>query len=401
MAKRANLINYAHLNDRDGDLTRSWYVEWSYRVPDTPDKTYRFRSYYQLGKGTAQERKAAAAKIITLVNNYLKSGEYLKDPNYNPVKPQEDFRPEAQAYLERADAINIRKAAARFMKAKKQTLRKKSYMDYRGKLSGFVQYVERELKSKPITQIKRAEIVPFFEYLGTERKLTQKSIEKYMQVVRMFFAYMEDIGLREYDTNPVVRIPKFGKVIECQISPFTMNDRERLKAAIAPREPYLWLACEIQYYCAIRPGTELRLAKVGMIDRRMKTITVPGSLAKNKKTESVGIPDVLMAEMERLGIFNYPDDYYIFGRWGIPAPTPTGKNTLRNRFNQYRTQLHISKDKKFYSWKHTGAVAAAENGMPLLEMKDGLRHSEVTTTMEYIKKRSPALGTQAKYLTEL
>ena len=39
--------------------------------------------------------------------------------------------------------------------------------------------------------------------------------------------------------------------------------------------------------------------------------------------------------------------------------------------------------------------------MPILEMKDYLRHKDIETTMEYIKKRVPTVGKQAKYIDEI
>lgn len=401
MPKKANLINYPHLNDRGGDLSQIWYVEWSFRLPNER-KSYRFRSYDGMGAGTAESRREAAQKVISQVNEYLKSGAYLSHgSNYNPVRQGDDYRPEAKEYKQRQRELQAWVQGDRFLKYTKTRLRKKSYTDYKGKLNRFVQYVETVMGNKPVVDITRPDVIQFFENLANSRSLSQKTIEKYMQVVRMFFEFLEDVGIRDFDTNPVKKVPKFGKVIDCSPGTFTMDDRERLKNAIQPKEPYLWLACEFQYYCAVRPGTELRLARIGMIDRERRTITIPATLAKNKSTQSVGIPKVLMDECERLGIFNYPENYYIFGRYGIPAPIPTGKNTLRNRFNMYRQQLKISKDKKFYSWKHTGAVSAAENGMPLLEMKDYLRHSDVNTTMEYLKKRVPVVGSQEKYIDKL
>lgn len=197
------------------------------------------------------------------------------------------------------------------------------------------------------------------------------------------------------------KLPKYGKVIDCKPQPFTMDDRSRLKAAMMDKDPYLWLACEIQYYCAIRPGTELRLCKVGYIDREKLTITIPAELAKAKRTDTVGIPPALMEYMEKLGIFNYPADFYIFGSNRYPGSRPLGKNTMRNKFNLYREQLGISKDCKFYSWKHTGAISAANNNMPVMEMKDYLRHKDINTTMQYLSNRVPTVGKQTEYIDEL
>ena len=140
---------------------------------------------------------------------------------------------------------------------------------------------------------------------------------------------------------------------------------------------------------------------MGYIDEEKATITIPAELAKAKRTDTVGIPPKLMEEMRNLGIFSFPKDFYLFGKYGVPSPFPVGHNTQRNRFNHYREALGIPTNRKFYSWKHTGAISAANNGMPILEMKDYLRHKDIETTMEYIKKRVPTVGKQSKYIDEI
>ncbi|MCL2597085.1 MAG: hypothetical protein FWD66_05385 [Paludibacter sp.] len=54
MPRKSSIIIYPFLNDRKGDLSKQWYVEYQYRVPDS-DKPFRFRIYEGLS-GTAKER---------------------------------------------------------------------------------------------------------------------------------------------------------------------------------------------------------------------------------------------------------------------------------------------------------------------------------------------------------
>ena len=402
MGRKALLMTFPHLNDCKGDLSKNWYVEYSFRLPNHPEQKYVRRVYDGLCGGTSQERRQRADVMIAVLTDYLKSGEYLNHPaDYTPIRATDDYRPEVQLFNAKVEERLAAAVIARFLKTITPTLRPKTVMDYTGKLQAFQAYCETTLNNRQITDLTKRDILPFFESLATEKDLCRRSIEKYMQIVRALFNYMEDVELREPDTNPLKRLPKFGKVIDCKPQPFTADDRARLKAAVSSRDPYLWLACEIQYYCAIRPGTELRLCKVGYINKEKQTITIPAEIAKAKRTDTVGIPPVVMEYMEKLGIFNYPDDYYIFGKFGIPSPVPLGKNTLRNRFNLYREQLGISEKCKFYSWKHTGAISAANNNMPIMEMKDYLRHKDINTTMQYLKSRVPTVGKQAAYIDRL
>lgn len=397
-----NLISFPRFNRQNGDVNKKWYVEFAFRVPgdDTP---YRYRVYAGLCSGSVQERDAVGQRLVDYYTEYLKSGEYLNTkPNLNPLKENETYRPENKKWMEKNRELMMDRLMPRFLKSIGTTLRKKTHQDYSSKMSIFLLWLDKNgLIKTPVTLVGRATIMPFFEMLATERKLCRRTIEKYMQILRAFFNWCEDMGLREYDTNPIRRIPKMGKVIDCSPDVFSKTDRERLRDAIKPKEPWLWLACEMLYYCAIRPGTEMRLLKVSDIDLERRTIRVDAELAKNKRTELVAFPGELLQHMLELNLDKYAGNMYVFGRYGAPSLTPMGKNTMRNRFNQYRELLKISSDKKFYSWKHSGAISAIENGATIYEVKDQLRHVSVMTTEEYLRKRVPKSGIAADKMDKI
>lgn len=397
-----NLISFPRFNRQNGDVNKKWYVEFAFRVPgdDTP---YRYRVYAGLCSGTVDERDAVGQQLVDYYTEYLKSGEYLNTkPNLNPLKENETYRPENKKWMEKNRELMMDRLMPRFLKSIGTTLRKKTHQDYSSKMSIFLLWLDKNgLIKTPVTLVGRATIMPFFEMLAIERKLCRRTIEKYMQILRAFFNWCEDMGLREYDTNPIRRIPKMGKVIDCSPDVFSKTDRERLRDAIKPKEPWLWLACEMLYYCAIRPGTEMRLLKVSDIDLERRTIRVDAELAKNKRTELVTFPGELLQHMLELNLDKYAGNMYVFGRYGAPSLTPMGKNTMRNRFNQYRELLKISSDKKFYSWKHSGAISAIENGATIYEVKDQLRHVSIMTTEEYLRKRVPKSGIAADKMDKI
>lgn len=395
------LISYPRYNRNKGDLTKRWYVEFAFRLPTT-DKQHRYRVYTGLCSGTAEERDRIAAQLVDYYTKYLKSGEYLnQEPNLNPLKESEDHRPEQKRYTAAKKSVMINTLINRYLTFINDNLRPKTCQDYRSKLLVFADWANIHLPNVPVPAMQRSMLIPFFEMLSTKRKLCRCTNENYMQIVRAFFNYCEDIGVRAENTNPIRKIPKFGRVIDCSPGVFDADERIRLRNTIKDREPFLWLACEMLYYCAVRPGTEMRLLKVGDIDFENRNIRIRAELAKNKTTELVGMPIVLVQYMLDLNLDILDKNLYIFGRCGSPSSIPTGKNTLRNRFNHYRDLLQISKDKKFYSWKHTGAISAAQNGASVFEIKDQLRHKSVQTTEEYLKKRQPKIGAAAQKMDEL
>ena len=298
------------------------------------------------------------------------------------------YRNEAKMYGEaREQIVTTRTNLSEFLTVMKEKINHKSYENYVSKLRIFNAWLKsKRLDELSIKNITRQHILDFSVYLSSEQKLSRLTIKKYIQIVHTFFNF-------EFDrdaiiVNPAERIPAMGKIVDCAAVPFKKNDRERLKAAIAQVDPQLWLACQVQYYCAIRPGTELRLMRLKWIDFENATFRIPNEEAKNNKTEIVSIPPFLIAEMKTLQLHLFTDKtLYVFGRFGRPGVEPLGKNTMRDRFNRFREALGISEEYKFYSWKHTGAIALLQNGAKPYDIKNHLRHASFATTEVYLKKQ--------------
>lgn len=402
MPRTKSLITYPRLNDCRGNLNKKWYVEWSYRLPDNIERRHLERTYDGLCAGTADERYARAYAIIKEKTEWLKSGAYLcQDDRTEPVKQlQNDCRPEAALFEEERLRLTARYNVDKYIASLQATWAPKTKETYKARLGIFCDWVELELNDMPVTQISRSDLLPFFYYIVNNKGVSRLTCQKYEYQLKGFFAWLIDTGTMG-TANPVYKIPRLGKVVDFAPAPIQADDRERLKAAIEKTDPWLWLACEIQYYCAIRPGTELRLLKVCDIDKKRSSITVRCENAKESRTETVPVPAALMDRMVKMGVFNYDRDYYVFGRYNYPGSEPHGKNTLRNKFNKYRDALGISRDHTFYSWKHSGATESIDNGMNIFELQDHLRHKSLESTIHYVQKHGKKRGDIEKYVSRL
>ncbi len=399
MPRNQIIVKFPKLNDKGGDVSKKWYVEYFYRIPNetTPRKR---RISEGLCSGTAEQRYRNASIIIERVTRMLKSPDLFK------IKPDEmtkvladdtTLRPEADRYAAYQNATSAKNLTAEFIEYLNGSIAQKTYETYKSKLRIFCEWCERE--NVNIIQAERETLLPFFRSLATERNLTKRSIFKYKQILHSFYNYLLD---KNYIfENPVRDIPNYGTIVDMAPAPMEKSDTERLKAAIQKHDPQLWLACMIQYYCAIRPGTELRLLLVGDINMQTETITIRQQNAKNRHKETVPMPAPVKAMIEQLGYMNYSPDFYLFGPYGIPAAQPMGKNTLRNRFNKFRDDLGLSKQIKFYSWKHTGAINMVENGVSVWDLQHHMRHSSITTTEEYIRQRANRSNRAKDFLDEI
>jgi len=388
MSKKQAIIIFPHLNDCGGDLAKDWYVEYKYLIPGETEMR-KERIYKGIYSGTEESRRKEASRVIKDKTKWLKSGAYLEGNVRKVYADQLLYRNEAKMFGYAQDrVVTTRTNLSEFLLVVKEKVNKKSYENYVSKLRTFNAWLKlNKLDRLDIKNITRQHIISFTLYLSSDTGLglSRLTIKKYIQNVNMYFNFELDRGTIPF--NPVVRIPTVGKIVDCASVPLQMDDRIKLKAAVSTVDPQLWLASQIQYYCAIRPGTELRLLRISYIDFDNSQFRIPSLDAKNDTSEIVKIPDLLLKEMklQRLDLFT-DKSLYIFGKFGRPGIVPLGKNTLTNRFNRFREALGISEDKKFYSWKHTGAIQLLKNGAKPYDLQGHLRHKSFTTTEVYLKK---------------
>jgi len=386
MSKKQAIIIFPHLNDCGGDLTKDWYVEFKYLIPGETEMR-KERIYKGIYSGDESSRRKEAARVIKEKTKWLKSGAYLEGNIRKVYADELLYRNEAKMFgMAHDQVVTTRTNLSEFLIQIKEKVNHKSYENYVSKLRTFNSWLKlNKLDRLHIKNINRQHIISFSIYLSSDLGLSRLTIKKYIQITAMYFNFELDRGT--IASNPVIRIPTVGKIVDCASVPLQMDDRIKLKTAVSTADPQLWLASQIQYYCAIRPGTELRLLKISYIDFDNSQFRIPNVDAKNNMTEIVKIPDLLLNEMKRQNLDSFQDkSLYIFGKFGRPGLVPLGKNTLRNRFNRFREELGISEDKKFYSWKHTGAIQLLQNGAKPYDVQGHLRHKSFTTTEVYLKK---------------
>lgn len=402
MPRRKRIIVLPRLNDRKGDLSKQWFVEYQVRNHKT-DVMHRFRIYEgfdtimcKTKRETIEKRQAHAQKIIDEFTYKLKNGwtPFIEEDII--YEDEIDYHNLAQIYgRKKKGNTTIRSIMSEFLTYRKREVKPKTFESYQSKIRLFCLWLEKnEYGDLDAASIDNKIILQFFNWLIDDRHLSKLTIEKYEQNLNRLFEYL--IINRKVSTNPVLNIPKLPQTCDNAAKPIMKHDIEKFKNIIKGRDPQLWLALQFEFYCFIRPGSELRLMKISWIDFFAGTITVPANIAKNGKQETVVIPaQFLTIITQQYQLNNYNRDLYVFGRNKMPGTEPLGKNTLRNRFNAFRDELGLSKEYKFYSWKHTGAVLASNAGVPIKDLQMQMRHHSLDITDKYLRKMK---GTDSEHL---
>ncbi len=379
-----------HLVDAGGDITKEWFVEYSMRDPYT-GKMKRFREYRRLKSlKTADERYSYAQTVIEEIKRKILDG-------WSPfARPKEHYHDNllldtvAKRWgAEREGVVNTRMYLSEFLGVKKGSVSPRSYQTYQSKLRIFCEWVEmRGLQDVYVGSITTEHVLEFLQELAEEKQLSCLSVEKYSQILHSFFDYLIKTKkvVRE---NPVTGLPRLGRVVDCAAKPIPDRERSLLLAAMRKYDRQLWIVCQLEYYCAIRPG-EMRNLKVGDLDFENGLIRVPCTVSKNRLTETVTMPRQLARLFKDEGYCEAAADLYLFSSTGMPGVKRLGKNSFRNRFNALRNRLGLSADFKLYSFKHTGGVMLVNAGVSTWDLQRHFRHKSVETTERYIRKNFAA-----------
>jgi integrase len=388
MARRRKDIIWPRLNDCGGDLTKTWHVEYSLRNPVTQEMK-RFKIYEGLKQlSTAKDRYEFAEKIIRQFTEDIKSGtigfsESIEYDDLLSIGGCAYFTGKKKTF-----AGSIKIYVSEFLEYKSTEIGEKAMQTYRSKFRIFMGFLEmKRISDQQATSITNVLIIEFLKKVASERKLARKTIEKYQQILYTFFSFLIDIKKVKM-AHPVMNIPRIGVLKDEAPAAIPKEIRIRLLNYIITEDPQLYMSICFIYYTAIRPGTELRLMKLSQINYDSQTITIKNFLAKNGRTEVIDIPDQLHYLItQEWKLQEYDQSLYVFGKEGMPGEQPLGKNTMRIRFNVFRNRLKLPKEIKYYSWKHSGAQELADSGASIYELQRHLRHRNMDTTEQYLKKR--------------
>lgn len=366
---------------------KGWYLYFLVRNPATGKMVAR-----KIEKGfkkciSIEEKREWGRKLVAEYSKKLNKGWTPWSNDESIYEDQVQYKNVSQSFgYKRKARGTVRKHASEFLSYKKPGLKSKTFATYQSKLRKFTQWIEMNgFGEYDISAIDNKIILRFFDYLISERELDKVTIKGYKIKISAFFDFL--IKSKRLLQNPVYDIPELRKKCDNAPKPILQDDLGRLLKPIKNDDPQLYLACMFQFFCAIRPGNELRLLKIKHIDFWSKKITINILDSKIERTDVIDIPLQLYELMTKVyHLQNYNKEYYIFSKNGMPGEKPLGMNTMRNRFNKFRDSLGLSKDYKYYSLKHTGAGMLLDSGVSLKDLMDHLRHHDIESTYHYIRK---------------
>jgi integrase len=293
------------------DLTKRWYVIYYLRIGDTKFLKKTYGGINRLK--TIPERMRAAELLVERLST--------------------------NAYHHNTHTL-IGHDMYAMLKEHAKDARDKTIVTYRTKVHRFVVYLNG-LKITQWDQLQRLHLINWLASLN----LGATTYNTHVMTITLFLKKAIKKGLWKgvLDEVPLRRENKQSKKL------FKSNDIATL-TPLLKQIPVQWLATQLLYYCFIRPG-EMRLLHVNDINLDNESITVPGTISKNKKTQTVVIPKCFVPQLSNW-IAGVPPTFFILNK----DTKPVSRDFISKQHRIILNNAGYGSAYSFYSWKHTGLL---------------------------------------------
>ncbi len=356
----------AELKDRNGDLSKRWYIIFS--VFDVSTNTLKKKYDYEVNKfPDVSSRRNFARKFIKEINEMLEEGYVIgaKDPD----KEKEYKVP------------TLENALSGLLEIKRGEYSLATFNSYSSKISIFLKWVrETYHHTLLLTEITRKDVILFLDDKAREGK-TPTTLNNYREALCAVF---NDIAEREEcinkADNPFSGIKKRKEMQSHKNIAYRGEEKNLLLNAIKNEDEELYKFVQFIYYTFMRPNEirQLQVYNVLLDDNR---IFIEAHKSKNKKDAYVTIPPPFKHTLINL-IGKKPSRAYLFP--GKQAQM-VSKNTMSRRHRDVLSQFDFTGDHTLYSWKHTGVVDGYRAGVDIKSLQLQLRHHSLEETDTYLK----------------
>lgn len=323
------------------DLSKRWYVYYSYLNPNTGEMVQQPPVYYKVNRHfkTKHERLRELKELRNDMEELLRKG-------FSPYEEESQAR-----------RYTCESALDFALSLKKNTLKSTSYRDYENRLSHFKTYLNKKglLKSN-IEEVNRKVVNAFLNEILNKSSARNRNNTRV--VLSALFGILEDNDIIQRN---FIRNIKNLKTSPTRNKTYSLERVDEIYEYLEENDTLLLLFIKFVSYNFLRPIEVCRL-QVKDIDVNSKLIHVR---AKNKAVKTKIIPDILMDDIKKMELTN--PDHFIFtpngvGEWETKEENrreyftkrfKSLKDHFTKNFKEKGVLFELGKDYTIYSFRHT------------------------------------------------
>lgn len=362
--------------------------------PLYPRKRIRIKIYDDINRYAGEEREEYAEfrrKVWKYKLDVLKYNPFeeelakLNNISTRTVIAKEKLKKKADITEEEARRLTpVRDAFKLFIESRSERqIDPKSITTYQNTVNWLTEHFEAiGIIDGPISAVKHIQINAALKAAAKDRTWGATTINKEIEFSMTIFNWFE---AEEY----MVKNPSRSRIakLPTQKSKHRWYDKKTaviVRDAIIKAEKIpLLRACQFTYYLLIRSKTELRKLTIGDIDRELGRVRYSADLSKTNIENYRDYPpefDTILAAMK---LEQYPDNYFVFGKHGLPGTAPCSHNYFSKLFKPIKDALKLSDDYTIYGWKHTRIVHEMMKGKDGYYISYICRHTTSQSTEDY------------------
>ncbi|MAB49301.1 MAG: integrase [Flavobacteriaceae bacterium] len=353
--------------DADGDLTKRWYVYFSYRNPKS-GKLQRMKNIYGKTNGfkTKAERYAALnlyrKRLLKLLREgyspfqdnteLYKSKQNPKHVQSNILKSDQPTSLVAEVELTKNESTNnvlsVKDALNKAIILKTNIVSPTTLSDYRSRINQFQKWLLNHYGTvDDINQINKKMVVEFLNHV--QLSTSPRNRNNYRTVLSSIFQVLED---NEIISKNFISQIKAIRSMPKRHKTYSPKEQEDIFDYLENHDKLLLLYIKFISYNMLRPIEVCRL-RVKDIDIEERKLSFQ---AKNKVLKTKIIPDILIKELPELNRLN-PDDLLftpdgIGGTWD--AKLVNRRDYFTKRFKTVvKDQFGYNENYGLYSFRHT------------------------------------------------
>lgn len=352
-------------------VKENWFIVFYVKVP-AQNEFKRFRKRVP-PISPAREREKYAKKIIAAINQKLDSGwsPFYEDNNvkYKTLQFCTDLflkmqEREVQDKIKRPDTLRA----------------------YTSCLDLFEKYItDKKIPLKFVIELDINTLQNYLDYLYYDKKNSANTYNNHLRLLNIFLNWCKTKNF--INANPAESIKAKAKV-QKKREVLPVEIKAKVKTLRETKFHY-YVLCMLTYYCFIR-RTELTKLKVGDVYLHGGYIVIDGENSKNRKTESVTIPDVFLPDLA-LHLSKAKNSDYLFSANNFKAgPTPITPKKISDEWAKFRKLHKFDSKYQFYSLKDTGITDLLNSGIPAIKVRDQARHYDLKITESYTARNKYA-----------
>ena len=341
-----------------------WRIVFFAKIP-AQNEFKRFRKRVPPMSPT-REREKYAKKMIAAINQKLDNGwsPFYEDTNvkYKSLEYCADLfikmqEKEVQDGIKRPDTLRAYTSCIELLKK---------------------YFTDKKISMKFIVELDTYTLQNYLDYLYYERKNSPSTYNNHLRFLNIFLIWCKTKCF--INANPAESIKPKNKVQKKREVLFgEIKDKVR---TLHDTNFHYYVLCMLTYYCFIR-RTELTKLKVGDVHLHGGYIVIDGENSKNRKTESVTIPDVFLPDLA-LHLSKAKNSDYLFSANKFNAgPTPITPKKISDEWAKFRKLHKFDSKYQFYSLKDTGITDLLNSGIPAIKVRDQARHYDLKITESY------------------